>query len=75
MPTQNQKNPASGFLIMAGFNALGAIAFIIFYFLYKDSGGDKSYLLLIAAIVAGASAVGLYIMYGVFRKKLEGVRK
>ena len=60
---------------MAGFNFVGAIAFLVFYFLYRNSGGENSHYLLIAAIVAGISAVALFFLYGTFKKKFEGVGK
>ena len=60
---------------MAGFNAVGAIAFLVFYFLYRNSGGENSHYLLIAASVAGISSVALYVLYGNFKKKFEGVRR
>ena len=49
MAEQKPTNPATGFLIMAGFNVLAAFAFVVFYFLYDTSGGERSYYLLIAA--------------------------
>jgi hypothetical protein len=72
---QKQKNPASAFLIMAGFNVAGTIAFLVFYVLYKNSGGTNSEYLLIAASIAGVSSVALILLYRVFKKKFEGVRR
>jgi hypothetical protein len=72
---QQQKNPASAFLIMAGFNALGTITFLVFYFLYMNSGGENSYYFLVAAAVSGISCVVLFMPYKVFKKKIEGVRR
>jgi hypothetical protein len=65
------KNPATAFLTMAGFNVVGAIVFIVFYFLYDRANGDNSYYLLIAAGVAVLSAAGALVAYTIFRKKFE----
>jgi hypothetical protein len=67
-------NPAVGFLIMAGFNVLAAISFLVFYFLYKSAEGEQSYYLLIAALVSIVAAAGLLVAYNVFKKKLSGTR-
>ena len=75
MAKQNQKNPASAFLIMAGFNIAGTVAFLVFYFLYRNSGGENSYYFLVAAAVSGFSSVMLLFLYRFFKKKIEGVRK
>lgn len=66
---QPQKNPAKGFLIMAGFNIAGAVAFLIFYFLYRDSGGQDSYYMLIAAAISGSAAVALVVLYNSYKNK------
>ena len=56
---------------MAGFNVVGAIVFIVFYFLYDRAQGDNSYYLLIAAAVAVVSAGGALVAYSIFKKKFE----
>lgn len=60
---------------MAGFNLAGTIAFVIFYFLYKDSGGEGSFYLLIAALISAISAAALLVLYAVFKKRLDTLRK
>jgi hypothetical protein len=65
------KNPAVGFLFIAGFNVLAAIAFIVFYFLYENSGGERSYLLLIAAVIFLLASGGLLVAYNYFRERLQ----
>ena len=65
------KNPVLGFLIMAGFNVFGAIVFIVFYFLHRGADGEKSYFLLLAALVMVAAAAGLLVAYNVFKRKLS----
>lgn len=70
--TTKAKNPAIGFLIMAAFNFLAGIVFIVFYFLHRNAEGEQSYFLLIAAIVSIAAAVGLVVAYNVFKRKLSG---
>jgi hypothetical protein len=66
------KNPASAFLLMAGFNVVAAVGFIVFYFLHKGANGEQSYFLLIAALVSIAAAAGLIVAYNVFKRKLSG---
>ncbi len=66
---QQTKNPARAFLMMAAFNVVAAIAFIIFYFLYKNSGGEDSYFLLVAGSISGVAAVALVVVYNTFKKK------
>jgi RsiW-degrading membrane proteinase PrsW (M82 family) len=72
---KKQANPASAFLIMAGFNVAGTIAFLVFYFLYRNSGGENGYYFLIAAAVSGFSSGMLFLLYRFFKKKIEGVRR
>lgn len=69
MTKQQQKNPARGFLIMAGFNLAAALAFILFYFLYRGSGGEDSYYLLIASLVSGSAAIALVVLYNNYKNK------
>jgi hypothetical protein len=70
--TTKGKNPAAGFLIMAGCNVLAAIGLFVFYFLYRGADGDQSYFLLIAAFVFVAAAIGSIVLYNVFKRKLSG---
>ena len=56
---------------MAGFNLVGAIAFVVFYFLHKGADGESSYYLLIAAGIAVLSAGGSLAAYSIFKKKFE----
>jgi hypothetical protein len=68
---KQQKNPASAFLTMAAFNVVGAIVFIVFYFLYDRANGTNSYYLLIAAGFAVLSAGGALFAYSHFKRKFE----
>ncbi len=71
MSNGKQKNPAFGFLLMAGFNALAAVVFVIFYFLYDNAQGESSYLLLLAGGIAFLAAVALVVLYQKFQHKLK----
>jgi hypothetical protein len=73
MADPKSKNPALGFLIMAGFNLLASIVFLIFYFPYRNGGGENSYFLLIAAVVSFAASAGLLVVYNVFRNKFRNI--
>ena len=72
---QKPTNPATGFLIMAGFNVLASLAFVVFYFLYDTSGGERSYFLLIAAGVCLLASGGLLVAYTYFRERLQNLTK
>ena len=58
---------------MAGFNFVGAIAFVVFYFLHKGANGESSYYLLIAAAIAVLSAGGALVAYSIFKKKFASI--
>lgn len=64
-------NPALGFLIMAGFNVLAAVTFIVFYFLGHDENGEKNFWLLIASLISIVAAAGLLFAYNYFKRKLS----
>jgi len=65
------KQAITGFLIIAGFNALAGVAFLIFYFLMasNDTQGTSNYLLLATIVAFGASLAALFT-YRYFKKKL-----
>lgn len=71
---QPKKSPATGFLVMAIFNLVAAVVLIVFYFPYKNAGGAESHYLLIAGGVCAVSSVVLYLLYGVFKQKLDNLR-
>jgi hypothetical protein len=71
MAENKSKDPAAGFLIMAAFNILAAIVFLVFYFLYDTRGGEHSYFLLIAAVVSFVAGVGLLVAYNFFKGKFN----
>jgi hypothetical protein len=73
MADTKTKNPALGFLIMAGFNLLASIVFLVFYFPYDSRGGENSYFLLVASIVSFAASIGLLVVYNVFRNKFRNI--
>jgi hypothetical protein len=75
MVEQKSTNPATGFLIMAGFNVLAALAFVVFYVLYDTSGGERSYYLLIAAGICLFASGGLLVAYTYFRERLQNLMK
>lgn len=75
MSAQKQTNPASVFLRLAIFNALGGIVFLVFYFLYQSSGGTSSYYLLIAAGAGFVAMAGSLLAYKVFKAKLDALKK
>jgi hypothetical protein len=56
---------------MAVFNALVAAVFLVFYFLYTNNGGDRSYFLLIASGVAFVAAIGALVAYTTFSKRFR----
>lgn len=66
---ESQKNPASGFLIMAAFNILGALVFLTLYFLNRS--GESSFYFLLAAGAEVVASVGLWVMYNIFKRKLQ----
>jgi general stress protein CsbA len=70
-----KKNPASGFLIMAGFNLLAGLTFIVFYFFYTNANGENSFFFLVAAGVSILASGALMAAYMVFRKKLGDMGK
>jgi hypothetical protein len=72
-PTK-QSNPATIFLRMAIFNALGAVVFVIFYFLYRNAGGENSHYLLIAAGAGVVATFGALFAYRFFRAKLSAMQ-
>lgn len=64
------KNPATLFLNLAAGNAAVSLVFIVIYFIYTSKGGDRGYLLLLAAGIAMVAAVGSVIAYFHFHKKI-----
>lgn len=64
------KNPATLFLNLAAGNVAISIVFVVIYFIYVSKGGDRSYLLLIAAGVAFVAAIGSVIAYFHFNHKI-----
>ena len=72
---QNQSNPAAVFIRLAIFNAIGGIVFLVFYFLYRSSGGDSSYYLLIAAGAGFVAMGGSLVAYRIFKAKLDAMKK
>lgn len=72
---QKQTNPASVFIRLAIFNAIGGIVFLIFYFLYSSSGGTSSYYLLIAAGAGFVAMGGSLVAYRIFKAKLDAMKK
>ncbi len=72
---QKKTSPATGFLIMGAFNAVGALALGIIYFPYSSAGGANSHYMLIAAAVLGLSSIVLFKLYGHFRQKLDVLGK
>jgi len=65
-----QKNPASGFLVMAAFNVAGALVFLVLYFLNRN--GENSFFFLLAAGVEVVASAGLSVIYNIFKRKLQG---
>lgn len=69
--SNKNKSAVSGFLVIAGFNALAGSAFLGFYFLMinNDKDGTSTYLL-VASIVAFASIASIGA-YRYFVKKIS----
>ena len=67
------KNPAIGFLFMAGFNVLATITFVVFYFF--NAVGERSYWFLIAAVVLLFASAGSIVAYNYFRTRMQSFMK
>lgn len=68
---KQQKNMATGFLRMSAFNMVAALILLGTYFPYSSSGGSGAFYFLIAGGVLLVSAVVLYVLYGVFKSKID----
>ncbi|MEO5931006.1 MAG: hypothetical protein ABIR47_13810 [Candidatus Kapaibacterium sp.] len=76
MATQKQqKSPANVFLGLAAVNAFVGILFLVFYFLYRSSGGSNSSLMLLASGAGFVAAVASISAYRYFKAKLEKLGK
>ena len=73
MVDDKAKNPAIGFLYMAGFNVLAAITFVVFYFV--SAVGERSYWFLIAAVVLLFASAGSIVAYNFFRTRMQNFLK
>jgi intracellular septation protein A len=60
---------------MAAFNLVVAILFFVFYFLYRGSDGERSVLVLVAALVGLVATIMSVVAYNIFTKKIENSRK
>ncbi len=67
------KNPATLFLNLAAGNAAVSLVFIVIYFFYESKGGDRGYLLLLAAGIAMVAAVGSVVAYFHFHRKITAL--
>jgi hypothetical protein len=70
--SNKNKSAVSGFLVIAGFNALAGSAFLGFYFLMinNDKDGTSTYLL-VASIVAFFASIASIGAYRYFVKKIS----
>ncbi len=65
-----QKNPAAGFLIMGAFSMIACIVFVTLYFL--SAGTENAVYYLVAAGVNLIASFGMFVLYGYFKRKLQG---
>lgn len=71
--TSKPTNAASGFLIMAVFNLVAAIVFIVLYLLTAPSDDFDRIWFLVAGLIELVATVALFFAYRHFKEKLAGL--
>ncbi|MBS1913411.1 MAG: hypothetical protein JST22_15595 [Bacteroidetes bacterium] len=72
---KQKPSPATAFLLIAIFNLIGAVAFFILYFADVSAGGRRSYLYLVIGGIFAVLGVVSYLLYPVFKKRLDRLRQ